>query len=231
MEHSRGGGLLFLLSWRYPYRSLRVILAIREISSSRGALPRRWSSHLLWSSLLSLRILTYCQQHVMADSPASDVTTGSNLPDPKITSLAFTDADFAEKPPSHKIGVCLPIPSDSQRLRGPNILQWMTYVETTLHARLLFKHCSHPPLSSTSPHFAAWQAEEHFIRGWLLNQTLHPDIYSKFRNRLTVKYFWDQAKAFGGSDRDNWCLSWPLDPGLYVNRRLFHGSPGVMGRY
>ena len=36
--------------------------------------------------------------------------------------------------------------------------------------------------------------------------TLHLDIYSKFRNRFTVKDFWDQAKAFGGSDRDNWCL-------------------------
>ena len=142
----------------------------------------------------------------MADSTVSNVTTGSNLLDHKSTALVFTDADFAEKPLSHKIGVSLPIPSDSQWLQGPNTLQWMTFVETMLQVRLLFKHCSHPPLSSTSPHFVAWQAEEHFFQRWLLNQTLHPNIYSKFRNRLTVKDFWDQAKAFGGSDRDNWRL-------------------------
>ncbi|XP_078442299.1 uncharacterized protein LOC144711997 [Wolffia australiana] len=125
-----------------------------------------------------------------------------NLP----ADLTYTEADFADKLPSSKIGTPLPVPVDSQRLRGPNILHWMTFVETTLQARLLFKHCTHPPVPKTSPYFSAWQAEEHFIRGWLLNQTLHPEIYSKFRNRLTVKAFWDQARSFGGSDQNNWRL-------------------------
>ncbi|XP_078437279.1 uncharacterized protein LOC144707896 [Wolffia australiana] len=125
-----------------------------------------------------------------------------NLP----ADLIYTEADFADKLPSSKIGTPLPVPVDSQRLRGPNILQWMTFVETTLQARLLFKHCTHPPIPKMSPYFSAWQVEEHFIRSWLLNQTLHPEIYSKFRNRLTVKAFWDQAHSFGGSDQNNWRL-------------------------
>ena len=65
---------------------------------------------------------------------------------------------------------------ESTCLWGPNILPWRRFIETTLKARQLFKHCTEAPLAPTHPHFAAWEAEENFILGWLYIGTLAPEF-------------------------------------------------------
>ncbi|XP_078447640.1 uncharacterized protein LOC144716405 [Wolffia australiana] len=82
----------------------------------------------------------------------------------------FSDADFLEKPLSHKV------------------------------------HCTAPALSTSHPHYVAWDAEEHFILNWLRLHTLTPEFADTFPHQATVKGFWDQANLFCGKDGDNWRL-------------------------
>ena len=77
----------------------------------------------------------------------------------------FTDADFLDKPLSHKVTHLLPPVPESMHLNGLNFLKWQRFVETTLRSRQLFKHCTGTPLTATHPHYAAWDAEEQFILG------------------------------------------------------------------
>ena len=108
--------------------------------------------------------------------------------------------------PSHKVTHPLSPALDPARLSGPNFLKWKRFVETTLRARQLFKHCTAPPLPVTHAHYAAWDAEEQFILGWLVTHTLTPEFHDHFPHQKTVKCFWDQAQAFCGLEDDNWQL-------------------------
>ncbi|XP_078448284.1 uncharacterized protein LOC144716891 [Wolffia australiana] len=125
---------------------------------------------------------------------------------PAVPGDGFTDADFQREPLSHKVTHSLPAVPDTTCLQGPNLLQWRHFVETTLKARQLFKHCTQAPLPSTHPHYAAWEAEEHFVLGWLYTTSLAPSFRERFPRCATVKGFWDQANKFCGREGDNWRL-------------------------
>ena len=142
----------------------------------------------------------------MAETQSTGGTTSVTPPTASPPISGFTDADFAKEPLSHKVTHPLPPPSDAVRLRGPNLLKWHRFVESTLRARQLFKHCTAPPLPGTHPNFAAWEAEEHFILNWFVTQTLAPDFIDRFPYQKTVKGFWDQASTFCSQDGDNWHL-------------------------
>ena len=76
-----------------------------------------------------------------------------------MTAEEFSDADFLEKPLSHKVVNPLAYPTDAGRLSGPNVLKWSRFVKSTLRARQLFKHCTAPALPVSHPHYAAWDAD------------------------------------------------------------------------
>ena len=95
------------------------------------------------------------------------MTSNTDVTSPWVLTGGFTEADFAEKPVSHKVTHPLPSVPDTTRLHGPNLLKWHRFVEATLKARQLFKHRTEQPLSPTHPHCDAWEAEEHFILGCL----------------------------------------------------------------
>ncbi|XP_078428523.1 uncharacterized protein LOC144700845 [Wolffia australiana] len=118
--------------------------------------------------------------------------------------MPYTETDFAEKPLSYKITHPLPLVPESTLLRGPNLLQWSRFIETTLKSRQLYKHCTEHPLTADHPHYAAWDAEEQFILGWLSTFTLAPDFRDRFPHQKTVKGFWDQATKFCGRENDWW---------------------------
>ncbi|XP_078447011.1 uncharacterized protein LOC144715879 [Wolffia australiana] len=101
--------------------------------------------------------------------------------------MPYTETDFAEKPLSYKITHPLPLVPESTLLRGPNLLQWSRFIETTLKSRQLYKHCTEHPLTADHPHYAAWDAEEQFILGWLSTFTLAPDFRDRFPHQKTVK--------------------------------------------
>ncbi|XP_078434139.1 uncharacterized protein LOC144705381 [Wolffia australiana] len=122
---------------------------------------------------------------------SEDLYSTGQTRQPAVTAEGFTDADFQREPLSHK---------------GPNLLQWCHFVETTLKARQLFKHCTQAPLPPTHPHYAAWEAEEHFVLGWLYTTSLAPLFCERFPRCSTVKGFWDQANTFCGREGDNWRL-------------------------
>ena len=118
----------------------------------------------------------------------------------------FTDAEFLDKPLSHKVTHPLPPVPKSMRLNGPNFLKWQRFVETTLRSRQLFKHYTGTPLTATHPHYAAWDAEEQFILGWFVTHSLTPEFHDRFPHQKTVKGFWDQAHHFCGRGGDYWML-------------------------
>ena len=139
----------------------------------------------------------------MASAPKP---TPSNTAVPPATAATFNASDFLEKPLSHKVAHPLPTVPDSVRLTGLNYLKWSRFVETTLRARQLFKHCTAPVLPETHVHYAAWDAEEQFILGWFVTHSLTPEFHDRFPHQKTVKEFWDQAQAYCGRAGDYWQL-------------------------
>ncbi|XP_078443986.1 uncharacterized protein LOC144713291 [Wolffia australiana] len=120
--------------------------------------------------------------------------------------MPFTETDFLEKPLSYKVAHPLPSVPETTLLRGPNLLPWMRFVETTLKARQLFKHCTEDPLTIDHPHYAAWDVEDQFILGWMYAYTLAPDFRDRLPHQKTVKGFWDQVRSFCGRESDWWRL-------------------------
>ena len=137
----------------------------------------------------------------MADSNSASLSSAV-LPD-TVPAAIFTCAEFVEKPLSHKVTRPIPPVPDPARLSGPNFLKWKRSVETTLCARQLFKHYTAAPLPVTHAHYAAWDAEEQFILGWLVTHTLTSELHDHFPHQKTVKCFWDQAQAFCGLEDNN----------------------------
>ena len=121
-----------------------------------------------------------------------------------VPTSGFTDAEFLEKPLSHKVTHPLPLIPDPTCLHGPNYLKWQRFVETAMRPRQLFKHCTEEPLPLTHTHYAAWETEEQFVLGWFVTHTLTQEYYDHFPHQKTVKGFWDQARTFCGREGDNW---------------------------
>ena len=108
---------------------------------------------------------------------------------PSLDIFDFTDADFLDKPLSHKDTHPLPPVPESMHLNGPKILKWQWFTETTLRSRQLFEHCIGTPLIATHPHYIAWDAKEQFILGWFVTHSLTPEFHDRFPHQKTVKGF------------------------------------------
>ena len=158
-----------------------------------------------------LRLVSMAATSSQSGATSSSVPSGESGA-PKLESspapgiFDFTDADFLDKPLSHKVTHLLPPVPESMRLNGPNFLKWQRFVETTLRSRQLFKHCTGMPLTATHPHYAAWDTEEHFILGWFVTHSLTPEFHDRFPHQKTIKGFWDQAHHFCGRGGDYWML-------------------------
>ena len=159
----------------------------KHLPSFFCALALRAPSVFCFGFCLSPRRALLSSSCAMADSHSASLSSAV-LPD-TIPAVVFTDADFVEKPLSHKVTHPLPPAPDPARLSGPNFLKWKRFVETALRARQLFKHCTAPPLPVTHAHYAAWDAKEQFILGWLVTHTLTPEFHDRFPHQKTVKCF------------------------------------------